>query len=69
VHLRSFEQAGSGEVDADAATDHVESRHSFERCIEGAVRRLHLAGDDAAANLGRFVVQAFEVLSARFLIA
>jgi hypothetical protein len=40
----SFEQAGSGEVDAYAATDHVESRHGFERCIEGAVRRLHLTG-------------------------
>jgi hypothetical protein len=65
----SFEQAGSGEVDAYAATDHVESRHGFERCIEGAVRRLHLTGDDAAGNLGRFVIQAFEVPSARFLIA
>ena len=72
--LKSFaegkllEQAGSGEVDADAATDHVESRHGFERCFEGAVRRLHLTGDDAAGHLGRFVIQAFEVLAARFLI-
>ena len=37
-----LKQAGSGKVDADAATDHVESRHGFERRIEGAMRRLQL---------------------------
>ncbi|MBV8640033.1 MAG: hypothetical protein JO070_01510 [Verrucomicrobia bacterium] len=28
---RLFKQSGSGEIDADGAADHVESRHSFER--------------------------------------
>ena len=70
IRLRSsLKEPGSGEIDADCAADHVESRHGFERRIEAAIRRLELTGTDTSSDLGRFVIQALEVPSGRFLIA